>query len=150
MRLVSVHSALIKDGYKHNIYIVGDGPLKEDIQNKINELGIQDSFILLGKRRNPYPYINKGDYFMLTSYYEGYPMVLLEAKALNKYIMITDSAARETLIGYEDSLITENSENGIYDGIKKILKDKPKASKNSSGMNDIILEDIVNVLEGEL
>lgn len=150
MRLVEVHSDLIKDGYKHKIYIVGDGPLKEDIQNIINELGINDSFILLGKRQNPYPYIAKGDYFILTSYYEGYPMVLLEAKALNKYIMITDSAARETLIGYEDSLITENSENGIYDGIKKILKDKPKASKSKSTMNDIILKDIVNVIEGVL
>lgn len=150
MRLVTVHHSLIKDGYKHNVYIVGDGPLREEIQNKINELGIQDSFILLGKRKNPYPYISKGDYFMLTSYYEGYPMVLLEAKALNKYIMITDSAARETLIGYEDSMITENSEKGIYNAIKKILKDKPKASKRKSSMNDIILTNIVNVIEGEL
>lgn len=149
MRLLQVHDKLIKDGYKHRIYIVGDGDLRDEIQNKINELSVNDTFILLGKKINPYPYIKKGDYFMLTSYYEGYPLVLLEAKALNKFILLTDSAARETLTNYNNKLIVENSEQGIYDGIKKICNNEIKIKKDKDNSNEEILKEIIDLIEGE-
>ena len=123
--------------------------LREELDNKIKEYGIEDTFILLGKKENPYPYIKAADYFMLTSYYEGYPMVLLEAKALNKYIIITDSAARETILDYENKIIVKNNEDGIYKGIKAILKNKPKAKNKNKDANKKILDEIVNVIEGE-
>lgn len=148
-RLIDCHKKLIDAGQLHTIYIVGDGPLREELENKIKEYGVEDTFILLGKRENPYPYIKAADYFMLASYYEGYPMVLLEARALNKYIIITDSAARETLVDYEYKLIVKNDEAGIVKGIKAILKNKPTSKKNSKDTNKKILEEIVNVIEGE-
>lgn len=149
MRLLLVHSKLIKDGYKHKIYIVGDGELRGEIQNKIDELNVKDTFILLGKRTNPYPYIKKGSYFMLTSYYEGYPMVILEAKALNKFILLTDSAARETLINYNNKLIVDNNEQGIYDGIKKLCTNNMKEKSIKDNSNREILKEIIDVIEGE-
>lgn len=148
-RLIDVHKHLIDDGLEHNIYIVGDGPLHEELQNKIDELGIKDSFILLGSRENPYPYIKAADYFLLASYYEGYPMVLLEGRALNKYIIITDSAARETIMDYDSKLILKNNEDGIYKGIKSVIKKQPKAKKSSKDTNKKILEEIVHVIEGD-
>ncbi len=148
-RLIDVHKKLIDDGLEHNIYVVGDGPLHEELQNKIDELGISDSFILLGSRENPYPYIKAADYFLLASYYEGYPMVLLEARALNKYIIISDSAARETLIEYDNNLILKNNEDGIYKGLKNVIKKLPKVKKSNKDTNKKILQEIVNVIEGE-
>ena len=149
-RLLDVHEKLIKDDIKHRIYIVGDGLEMDELSNKIKEKELEDTFILLGKRSNPYPYIKKGNYFMLTSFYEGYPMVLLEAKALNKYILITDSAARETLIDYEDnSMIVDNNEDGIYNGIKSIIENKPEISKKNKFDNKKVLRDIINLIEGE-
>ena len=149
-RLLDVHERLIKDNILHRIYIVGDGPLMEDLISKVNEKNLSDTFVVLGKRTNPYPYIKKGDYFMLTSFYEGYPMVLLEGKALNKYIMITDSAARETLIDYKDnSVIVDNSEEGIYKGIKSIVKNKPKVNNKNKFDNKKVLKEIINLIEGE-
>lgn len=149
-RLLDVHEKLIKDKQLHRMYIVGDGPEMDELKAKVKEKKLEDTFVVLGKRQNPYPYIKKGDYFMLTSYYEGYPMVLLEGKALNKYIMITDSAARETLIDYEDnSMIVENSEDGIYEGVKTILKKKPEVNKKKKFDNKKVLKEIINLLEGE-
>jgi len=148
-RLIKVHASLIKDEFLHRIYIVGDGPLKEDLNNLIKELNVEDTFILLGGMNNPYPVIKEGDYFMLTSYYEGFPMVLLEAKALNKYILITDTAARETLINYKDSKVVKNSEEGIYEGIKSIVKSLPKANDKNEFNTDDILEKVRNVIEGK-
>ena len=128
-RLLEVHKNLIEEGYQYKIYIVGDGDLRKNLEEKIKEYGLEDSFVLLGQKENPYPYIQAADTFMLTSFYEGYPMVLLEAKALDKFILLTDSAARETLTGYENSLVVPNSEEGIYKGIVSVLEGKVKKSK---------------------
>ncbi len=149
-RLLDVHKKLIDDGYEHKIYIVGDGPQREELEKRIKEYGVLDTFNLLGKRENPYPYIKVADYFMLMSYYEGYPMVLLEGKALEKYILITDSAARETLIGYNDSKIVKNNEKGIYEGIKELIENKPKPLKKNKDMNKEILNEVVSLIDGEV
>ena len=64
----------------------------------------------MGKRENPYPYLKKADYFVLLSKFEGYGMVIDEAKILNKNIIITKTAAIEAVKGYARKLILENTE----------------------------------------
>ena len=130
-RLIDVHLKLISDGVKYKIYVVGDGPLKESMEDRIIQNNIADSFVLLGAKDNPYPYIKCADVFCLFSYYEGYPMVLEEAKILSKYIAITDTSAREVLRNYDNKFIVENSEDGIYKGIKEIVENKDKYLKNN-------------------
>ena len=109
-RIINVHSKLIKQGLKHYFYVIGDGPEKEKLKKQIKENDVKDTFILLGKKENPYPYIKKADYFCLFSKFEGYGMVLEEAKILNKNILITNTAAREAVEGYNKKSIIENTE----------------------------------------
>ena len=129
-RLIKVHKRLIESGYKHNFYIIGDGPEKEKLEKLIKENNIEETFHLLGQKENPYPYIKQSDYFCLLSRFEGYGMVLEEAKILEKKIIITDTAAREAVEGYNNKFILENTEEGIYNGILKVLKDNEKDGKN--------------------
>ena len=146
-RLVKVHSKLIKDGYKHNLYVIGDGPKNNEIRELISENKVENTFVLLGQMENPYPYIKVADYFCLFSYFEGYPMVLEEAKTLNKFILITDTAARENLINYRNCLISENNESGIYETIKNVLENKMKVNENIEYKNDEILLKIKQLIE---
>lgn len=150
-RFIHVHSKLIKEGFKHTVYVIGDGPEKSRLQDMIQDKAVQNSFILLGKKENPYPYIKKADYFALLSYYEGYPMVLLEAQILGKYIIITDTAARETLQNYENSTIVANEEEDIYKGLKELIKNKEKYVCKNSNINyerkKEILKQIEEVIE---
>jgi len=150
-RLINVHSKLINEGYKHRIFVVGAGPLKEKLEEQIEKLNVKDTFILLGKKENPYPYIKKANYFVLLSYFEGYGMVLEEAKILGKNIAITNTAAREAVEGYERAVIFENTEDGIYDGMKNILLNKDIVEKDIEGNNDYnnesIIDEIIDVLE---
>lgn len=99
-RLIKVHSKLIKQGYNHRIFVVGDGPLKEKLEKQIQEENVESSFKLLGARENPYPLVKEADFFCLLSNFEGYPMVVEEAKILNKFILATNTATREALIDY--------------------------------------------------
>lgn len=150
-RLIKVHKKLLEDGIKHKIYVVGDGPLKPILEEEIKKLQVELSFVLLGKRENPYPYIKRADCFALFSYYEGYPMVLVEAKILGRFICITDTAARETLQDYARANIVENSEDGIYKGIKEFVERKEKyLRQNSENVvkydNEKILYEIRNLM----
>ncbi len=122
-RLIKVHSRLIKEEIRHNIYVIGEGPEREKLEELIKKEQCQGTIKLLGAKENPYPYIKQADYFALLSNYEGYPMVLLEAQILGKYIIITNTSAKEAIQGYETSKIFQNTEEGIYKGLKEILKD---------------------------
>ncbi len=122
-RLLDVHNELIKQGLKHHIYVIGDGPLKMVLKEKIENLRVKDTFHLLGKKENPYPYMRCADVFMLPSLYEGYPMVLVEAKILGKFILVTNTAAKEVVEGYQRSLLVENSALGIKKGMEKLIKE---------------------------
>lgn len=126
-RLIKVHRKLIKEGLYHNIYVIGDGPEKEKLQKQITEEKVEKTFKLLGKKENPYPYIKQADYFCLMSRFEGYGMVLEEAKILNKPIIITDTASREAVREYGQAKIVENTEEGIYKGLKEKIQISKKA-----------------------
>lgn len=146
-RLINVHSKLRKEGLEHKIYVIGDGPEKSKLQEMIKAKGVEDSFILLGKKENPYPYIKQADYFALLSYYEGYPMVLLEAQILEKYIIITDTAARETLQNYENSIIVKNEEKDIYQELSKMIRNKEKCIVKKSNTNPYQNENLLNQIK---
>ncbi len=120
-RFINVHAKLEKDGIHSKVYIIGDGPLRYSLQKQIDKLDETENFYLLGAKDNPYPYIKEADYFCLLSYYEGYGMVIEEAKILDKNIIVTDIPAKECVKNYDKAIIVANTENGIYQGLKKIL-----------------------------
>lgn len=125
-RIIEVHKKLIESGYNHKFYVIGDGPEREKLENLIKENKVENSFFLLGQKENPYPYIKNADYFCLLSRFEGYGMVLEEAKILGKPIIITDTAAREAVEDYDKKWILENSNDGIYNGLAEIIEKRNK------------------------
>ena len=121
-RLLKVHKRLLDEGFHHKILIVGDGYDFENVKKLKTELGVDESAAMLGFTDNPYPYFKAADFYILSSRYEGYPTVLFEAITLKKNIIATDvSGVTEMLENGKLGLITENSEEGIYHGMKKAL-----------------------------
>ena len=140
-RLINIHTKLMKEGLMHNFYVIGDGPEKNSLEELIKKNNVKESFKLLGKKENPYPYMKKANYFCLLSYFEGYGMVIEEAKILNKRILITDTAAREAVQGYLKAEIFENSEKGIYNGLAKKINEY---QTNKLTQNDEIKDEYNN------
>lgn len=137
-RLIDIQTNLIKKGIKSHIYIIGEGHLRNKLEKKIKENKIEDTFTLLGEQQNPFLYIKKADYFCLFSYSEGYPMPIEEAKILKKYILITNTSARDAIIDYKDfSRISENNAEGIEKTIIEAVKNN---KQNKTKENNYIYE----------
>lgn len=121
-RLLKVHKRLLDEGFNHRLLIVGDGYDFENMKKLKTDLGLDKTATMLGFADNPYPYLKQSDFFVLSSRYEGFPTVLYEAITLTKPIVATDvSGVREMLNDGELGLIVENSEEGIYEGMKRFL-----------------------------
>jgi glycosyltransferase involved in cell wall biosynthesis len=121
-RLLEVHKKLIDEGLKHQIIIIGDGFDFENIQTKLNQLGLQETVKMLGFRSNPYPYLKRADFYVMSSRHEGFPTIIAEALILNKPIVSTDvSGIKDLLQEGKLGVIIPNSEDGIYEGMKKLL-----------------------------
>ena len=149
-RLIKVHKKLIDNGYYHKIYVVGDGPEREKLENLVKANSVNETFVLLGKKENPYSYIKNATYFCLLSNFEGYPMVLEEAKILEKFIIITNTASREVIEQYDKSVILDNNENDIYEGMKEIIENSnellKKSNNNKTYDNQEIIEKIKQII----
>lgn len=129
-RLLDVHKKLLKEGLQHQIIIIGDGFDFENIQTKLNQLELQETVKMLGFRSNPYPYLKESDFYVMSSRHEGFPTIIAEALILNKSVVSTDvSGIKDLLQDGKLGIITSNSEDGIYEGMKKFLTDKELAKK---------------------
>ncbi len=149
-RLIRVHRKLLDEGLNHRIYVIGEGEEWNNLNTLAKKLNVEKSFIFLGKKINPYPYMKQADYFILASYFEGYGMVLEEAKILEKIILVTDTAAKEAVINYDKKIIIDNNEDAIFDEIKNVLQGKNiffnEENKKYDYDNNYLLEQIKNIL----
>ncbi|WP_083993639.1 glycosyltransferase [Chryseobacterium koreense] len=136
-RLLKVHKKLLDEGFGHQVKIIGDGYDFEKIRNLKSELGIDKTVEMEGFSDNPYPNFKAADYYILSSRYEGFPTVLFEALTLRKNIIATDvSGVREMLLDGKLGLIVENSEEGIYQGMKKALTEPESFEKYQEELKD--------------
>lgn len=136
-RLLKVHKKLLDEGLKHKVLIAGDGYDFENIKTLKSELAVDETATMLGFIDNPYPYFKAADFYILSSRYEGFPTVLFEAITLKKNIIATDvSGVREMMENGKLGLIVENSEEGIYEGMKKALTHPESFSEYSGNLKD--------------
>lgn len=118
----------VKD-FNADLWIIGDGELKEGLQKYINELNLNDKVYLLGKKENPFSFLSKADCFVFSSNYEGFPNVLVEALACGLPIISTDcqSGPREILaptsnISFQLNDKIEFAEYGVLTPIRNVEK----------------------------
>ena len=79
LQLVDIYAKLKQNGIKEKLYIIGDGPHREEIAQKIKQLGLEEDCLLLGAKLNPFPFMKNAKLFLHTAYYEGFGMVLVES-----------------------------------------------------------------------
>lgn len=147
---------LLDQGYDIEWYIVGYGPQEAELKLLIDKLGLQDEFVLLGKKINPYPYIKACDIYVQPSRYEGKAVTVREAQILKKPVLITNfSTAKSQLENGVDGYICPIGIKGIVEGIKKMIDDVEFRSEVVNNVsqknygNEIEVEKIYRLIELE-
>lgn len=122
---ISACRYLIDKGYNVKWFIIGEGEERNNLENLINKMKLQEKFKLLGVKSNPYPYIKESDIFVQTSRYEGKSIAIDEAKILHKPIILTNyQSARDQIEHEKDGLIVDIDSKAIARGIERLINDE--------------------------
>ena len=138
--LLKTAQILAQDGIPFQWFWIGDGDMAASSKEKCHEYGLEDKVIFEGNQANPYPYIKLCDIYIQPSYYEAYCTTTIEAKVLQKPIVVTDVCGmREQFKHGETALIVGVKPEEIYaaikqlitqDGLKEYLMDNLKKQTN--------------------
>lgn len=121
-RLIEAAKQLKQENMKFKILFVGAGPDSEEYRQLVKKYELEDYIEFIGTKKNPYPYFNICDSIILTSDYEGYPVVFLESFVLGKPIITTDiSDAVEQVEGKFGKVTTKNTDD-IYKVMKEFIE----------------------------
>lgn len=122
---VIVLKRLIEKGYYIHWFLVGDGPERKKIEEKIHELDIVQYMTLVGKCSNPYPYINDADIFVHPSFVESQGLTVLEAMVLHKICVVVESAGtNEFIINGKNAIQAEQNIDSLTENIEYALRNK--------------------------
>ncbi|MDO4562963.1 MAG: glycosyltransferase [Clostridia bacterium] len=120
--------ARLRENHSFVWHIVGDGVQRDEALKTIEKLNLENTVILHGQKRNPYPYFKKADLLLVPSYNEAAPMVYGEAEFFSLPILTTDTtSARELVEKRGCGLVCENTAEGIESALQDaIVRKSPK------------------------
>lgn len=128
-------------------YLLGYGTDENIIRQRIDEAGMQEHVIIIGKRSNPYAYISKCDIYIQPSRYEGKCVSVIEAQILNKPVIITNYATSASqLENGVDGVIVPMDNEGCAEGIISVINNRKLLKQLEENTNK---KDYSNVQELE-
>lgn len=151
-RLIKTVYELRKGGRDFELWILGDGPDRAELEDYIDKNNLDDCIKLWGFVPNPYPYIAASDIFVCSSRSEGYSTAATEALILGIPVITTLCSGMKELLGNSIyGVIVENEDMALLEPLKKVVKDRDylaaltrMARKRS---NDFSISSLMNPIE---
>lgn len=152
-RILHITKKLTDEHYPVHTYILGEGSERANLQRYIEENNLTNYVTLLGYQLNPYKYVSKCDLFVCASHAEGFSTAATEALILGVPVCTVEVSGMKEMLGKnnEYGIVVENSDEALYQGIKKLLdkKDLWKHYKHQAEMRgkDFSTETTVKAVE---
>lgn len=127
---------LSERGFDFNWIILGEGEDKQKLQQIVKDYKLESKVYFLGIKENHYPYLLQADVFLHTARFEGYGIVVQEAKILNKPMLLTDFKTSKTHIenGINGYIVAMKPQE-IADGLEKLIKDENLRKQFSTALS---------------
>lgn len=106
---IEIASELKKKGISFKWYVIGEGKEHKSLKKLIAKFKLEEDFILLGRKDNPYPYMKQCDLYVQPSRHEGYGITVLEARTLCKIVLASD------ILPFEEQI--KNNVNGYLENL---------------------------------
>ncbi len=132
MQLLQVVDRLVSEGVNFQLWILGEGHLRESLLQYICEHQLEHYVCLIGFLKNPYSYMRTADIFVSVSQVEGAPLVICEALCLQRPVLATRSGGADEILeeGKYGILVDWNQES-IYTGLKQLIQNRSLRNKFS-------------------
>ena len=123
--LLEALARLRRRGLDFMALIVGAGPLEDELNGRIDALGLRDHCVLTGERSDALDLIAAGDLFVLSSAWEGLPLVVLEAMMLSRPIVSTAvDGVRDVIVPDRTGVLVPPSDpDALADALERVLGD---------------------------
>ncbi len=121
-KLIRAFAEIVREDPECKLTILGDGPLRQDLQDLIARLSLDSNVLLAGLRLNPFPALQQADCFVFSSDYEGQGLVVLEALILGKPVISTDVVGPRSVLEDGHGLLVENSIQGLIRGMQDFIR----------------------------
>ncbi len=118
-----------RDGYPVRWYVIGEGMERRNLETLIKKYGVEEYFILMGAKDNPYPYMKQADIYVQATRFEGKSIAVEEAQILGKVIVASDCTGNTEQIrsGYDGVLLALEEENLVRE-LERMV-DEPELRK---------------------
>ena len=148
-RIIESAKKIKEDEIKFRIILIGDGEKTLQYKELVEKYNLQEEIIFLGKKKNPYPYYKIADCFLLTSEYEGFPVVYTEAMVLGLPIITTDVSDSKEVIENKFGTVVEKNVNSIYNAMKKAITEGINCNEkfDKEAYNREILEKLTRLIK---
>ncbi len=119
-------SILKERGLKFKWYVIGEGSYRKEMEKYIRSHHLEDTYIMLGEKTNPYPDIRNCDIYVQTSRLEGYCLAIAEARILNKPVVTTEFEAVycQMVQGKNGLVVPMDNPVAVADAIERLMTDK--------------------------
>ena len=150
--LLKAASLLKKQRDDFEIYLLGEGEERKELEKYIEKNNLKDNVKILGFQENPYPYIKNSVATVLTSLSEGFSLALVESVLLDTPIISTNvGVAKELIEKYDCGTLINYDEKQLSEVMLKYLENKNEKKKTFSIGNDFNiqteLEKTIQVIE---
>ncbi len=137
-RLVKVFNRLNQEKRLNKVHlrIIGDGPDMQLVKNMVHEYSLEGKIEIMGRMKNPFPYVKASDAFLMCSRYEPFGLVILEAMILEVPVISTDVASIKEIMNDKYGIITENSEEGLYQALLTIIDNRKILNEYKDNLKD--------------
>ncbi len=149
--LILALKRLVSEDVSCMLYIVGDGFMREELENLAQEEGIGDRVVITGFVTNPFAILNKCDCFIFPSSYEAQGLAVLEARTVGLPIVVSNYPAVESVLAEDGQYIIEGTDtDAVYWGMRAFLEGKVPCDYefNIKDYNHKAYREFLNLLEG--
>ena len=123
-RAIDAVSKLHDEGRDISLAIIGGGSDEAALKEYVHQISANGFISFTGNQMNPFPYIKEADLLLCTSYFEGYNLTVAEALMLGTPVLSTNCTGPNEILDHgKFGLIVENSEEGLYNGLRSLVDD---------------------------
>ncbi len=124
-RLLWTMKMLVNEGIECELFLVGEGNRREELEGYIKYNGLADRVTLIGFTQNPYKYMASADFLVFPSLAEGYSTVATEAVILGKPAIATNCSGMKEIFGESEyGVVVDNNDKELYTAVKRMILDE--------------------------